>query len=209
MVVEPSPYLTVGSTREILARYFAGRTTYARGELTQAIRDLGLSCSRERVRQLVVKLGMLPEEPKVPELVQCADCGTVIVPNKDGLCLPCRHEHTYITLQCVKCGRDFKRQRSQHKAFLKRSVSIRTGPACNRKCTNRQEVNCAYCGNLLGSRWASSLKDITLPMHTSCHDQAMHKISLRAWGCVTPDLLPMRDHADEIMAAWHRSLAKK
>jgi len=83
----------------------------------EVARQVGVS--RERVRQILVNLG-LPTRFRLPPR-RCSICGTQIERDSlTGLCRACRHESCRVTLVCDECGRQYKVRRSYATARQKR-----------------------------------------------------------------------------------------
>lgn len=168
------------------------RTELERGEAARVARALG--CSREWVRQVMRQLGIAVKRPTAPE--RCVGCGT---PSKARLCRTCRRA-TFVTLRCANCGKNFQRSRSDHEAYLKRTVvRKRHGPVCSRKCSAKVQRSCSWCGQPTAPRWPSVLgKQAFCESPRSCSGQAQEALAAMHWRYLTPDLIPMKDHLDAI-----------
>ncbi len=173
-----------------------GRTQLERGEAVAISRQVG--CSREYVRQVMGQLGVTIKPP--PEPQSCTGCGKAMQRTKTRLCQSCRRSNSSVTLKCANCGKSFERRRCLHDAYLRRTVTQkRHGPICSRKCSAKVQRSCSWCGRPAGGRWRSSTgRQVFCRPPASCLREAQTAIHPVRWRHLTADLLPMKEHLDEI-----------
>jgi len=197
------PFLSKGPVAPLIAAELRGRTELPRGEAIRIARKL--DCSRERVRQIMNKLGVRVAPPRVA-LIDCASCGNRIAPNKSELCTDCRHERAIVELICTSCGRAFKRSCKEYNAFLRRVSrgGRQLGPWCSRTCgyPKRTRRICSWCGAELGHRPPSTSQGYHAFCGGSkrCDLRAANFVQPMYWPLLEPELLPMRDKLVRIRA---------
>lgn len=182
------------SLRERLKQKLAGRTRLPRGEASRIARDL--DCTRERIRQL---LGQLEVSIEPARRLYCDRCGKIIGVNKNGRCLACIMDASWVTLTCANCGRAFQRRRKLYNDFANRVPLKRYGPLCGKHCLLRVDRQCSWCGRPVGQRRLAqhgSQAFCARPMR--CSVEAQRALASPHWKRLTPDLLPMIEHVDEI-----------
>ena len=161
-------------------------------------------CSRERVRQVISRLGIVVV--RAPPR-RCRKCGTSIAAqNRTGLCGKCwqRPVRVLVTLTCLNCGKQFLRRRKDYNDWLRRAVVRgRAGPICSRGCRSAVPVSCTWCGDDLGMRYPSNISKARhsyCPAPSRCASEAHKALRNSYWRFLSADLLPMRDHLSEIAA---------
>ena len=186
-----------GSVAGRIATALKGRSILERGEAAALARSLG--CSRERVRQVMKRLGV-PVRPVVPR--RCGNCGRAISQyGKLGMCSSCRYPPP-VSLVCVNCGKQFLRRRKDYNDFIRRQVTRRrVGPVCSKQCRAGIEVFCAWCGAHVGVRWPSQVSPAGRAFCSPprrCSVQAQRALRNSWWRFLTPDLMPMKDHVEGV-----------
>ena len=184
------------SLRERLVQELAGRTRLPRGEASRIAREF--DCTRERIRQLLVVLGVTIEPPK---RARCEQCEKPISRNKGGICIACLLDRNRVMLVCVRCGKIFHRPRKWHNEFLNRViVRRRYGPICSKSCLLRNERKCSWCGEPAGWRRPSANSGLAFCslLGRPCHVQALKAMPPAQWHRLTPDLLPMAENREAI-----------
>jgi len=186
------------SLRERLVHKLAGRTRLPRGEAARIAREF--DCTRERIRQL---LGQLEVSIEPPKRAHCDRCGKILGVNKTGRCLACILDSQRVTLTCVRCGKTFQRRRKWHNEFLNRVVKTRYGPICSKGCLLRVERQCSWCGKpAVRRRPSDNSSQAFCGPPRSCAFEAQRVLSNTHWNRLTPELLPMVEHRDEIARLW-------
>ena len=185
-----------GRVRKLLAEVLSGRTQLERGEAARIARKLG--CSREAVRQAMSRLGVSIKPPAKPQ--SCIGCGKAMKYRKTRLCRACRLKNAVVSLTCTNCGRVFERRSGLHAAYLRRTVTRkRRGPVCSSQCSAKIPRSCSWCGRPAGLRWrAHAALHTFCGLPATCRFQAQRAILPVWWRYLTADLLPMKDHLDEI-----------
>ena len=185
------------SLRDRIVKRLGVRTELERGEAARIARALG--CSRERVGQVMRQLGITVAPPSAPE--RCVGCGKPKRHAKTRLCRACRRaEDPFVTLTCANCGKNFRRRRSRHDAYLRRTVvRKRYGPVCSRKCSAKVQRSCSWCGQPTAPRWPNDLgKRAFCGAPRSCSIEAQRALPAMFWGYLTPGVLPMKAHLEAI-----------
>ena len=146
--------------------------TYKDSELTQSKIAEILGISRERVRQVVNKLGIDTRDGRISNrpknLRFCRSCGKELARNyvvkyknnTAGKCRECQSKEAFVELKYDVCGITFKRRKTQHNRALRDYKGV--GVFCSRKCwgtvagtkygwgkngrTIFIPVNCSFCG---------------------------------------------------------------
>ncbi len=174
----------------------SGRTQLERGEAARIAREVG--CSRESVRQAMQQIGITVKPPVEPQ--SCTGCGRSRKYRRTRLCQSCRQKSAFVSLRCANCGRTFQRRRSDHEAYLRRTVTQkRHGPVCSSQCSAKISRSCSWCGRPLGGRWRSHIgQQAYCGPPAACRIQAQRAIRTVWWRYLTADLAPMKDHLDGI-----------
>jgi len=193
-----NPFLSRGPVAPLIAAELRGRTELPRGEAARIARKL--DCSRERVRQIMGKLGVRVE-PSLANVIDCADCGKQIRANTLGICAACRHERTLVELTCISCGRTFKRRRKDHNDFIRRvTIGPKQGPRCSRTCGYSRAIRvCSWCGADAGHKAPSNRGNHAFcGAPRRCDREARKLVQPLYWRLLTPEVLPMRDSIAKI-----------
>jgi len=95
-------------------------------------REIGLS--RERVRQIMLTLGLTTRQPRVPKKL-CPTCSAPIYTNNKKHCSrPCQIASKYITLVCDQCDTKFRRRKVSYARSLMREYKHTW---CSKECQGK------------------------------------------------------------------------
>lgn len=195
------------TTRDRLLELIGDRDVLYRGEMTRLARELG--CSRERVRQICARQGIMSQlAPKMFGV--CSACQKEVpLRNRSGLCAQCRAKMTrkVYTLNCTKCGREFERSHKRHKSYLRRAPYSRVGPFCSRSCSNKISGDCSYCGRRVAPRWPSRI-GVLGSMHAACTRRLEALVARRAWSRITSEYLPIAANRDAVLRVFGSKRAR-
>lgn len=197
--VRVNPFLSAGPVTPLIAAELRGKRELPRGEAARIARKL--DCSRERVRQIMGKLGVRVAV-SIRAFVDCRDCGRAIVANKAQLCAECRRERMMVELTCTACGKVFKRGRKAYNNFLRRIGDYKVGPWCKRNCGNpKKKMSCDWCGEEIQHRSPSVRGNHSFcGVPKRCDWEAAKLVQPSNWRLLGPDLLPMRENRAGITA---------
>ena len=198
--VKVDPFLSQGPVAPLIAAELRGRMELPRGEAARIARKL--DCSRERVRQIMEKLGVRVE-PSQAKVIDCSDCRREIRINKGGICADCLRRRSLVELTCIFCGKKFYRRRKDYNDFLRRvpARGKRYGPQCSKACVRSVSRNCSWCGDSVGWRPPShSGQHVFCGKPRNCWSETMKLVQPTQWPLIGPAVLPMREHVAEIAA---------
>ena len=127
-------FIQLGPNRQ---KVFEIRQEHPNKSATEIAIEVGIS--RERVRQILTKLG-LPTKVRNPYIPRhCRDCGRILSKTTKGvLCFACfnlqRRKETLAELTCFQCRKTFYRSKALHN--IKKEKGYKH-TFCNRKCLGR------------------------------------------------------------------------
>jgi len=185
-----------GAIKRKVVAQLDGRQELKRGEAAEIARRAG--CSREWVRQVMLRLHVTVEQAPVK---QCESCGRRIYKGSTrDKCVECWRQSLRITLTCSACGKEFQRLRHDYFAYHARfHTEDRYSPRCSRSCVVAKPQVCSWCGQLTKPKFPSNVSVHTFCTAPAlCYIEAMKLLQPVHWRFIPSPLFPMKDHIAEI-----------